>query len=102
MIVPVYTDLLLDYPNSVSDRTQSALTYWRPSEASETLSGLYKFELVRYVLEYPCSVSDRTQSTMIYYRISLFSLRQNTVYTDLLLEYPCSVSDRTQSALTYY
>ena len=52
MIVPVYTDLLLDYPNLVSDRTQSTLTYWRPSEASETLSGVYKFELVRYVYIY--------------------------------------------------
>ena len=34
--------------------------------------------------------------------IFLFSLRQNTVCTDLLLEYPCSVSDRTQSTLIYY
>ena len=24
--------------------------YWRASEASETLSGVYKFELVRYIL----------------------------------------------------
>ena len=33
MILPVYTDLILDYPYSVSDRTQSTLAYWRPSEA---------------------------------------------------------------------
>ena len=26
--------------------------YWRASEASETLSGVYKFELVRYVYIY--------------------------------------------------
>ena len=26
--------------------------YWRASEASETLSGVYKFELVRYVCIY--------------------------------------------------
>ena len=52
MILPVYTDLILDYPYSVSDRTQSTLAYWRPSEVSETLSGVYKFELVRYVYIY--------------------------------------------------
>ena len=28
--------------------------YWRASEASETLSGVYKFELVRYVYIYIC------------------------------------------------
>ena len=27
-------------------------TYWRASEASETLSGVYKFELVRYIYMY--------------------------------------------------
>ena len=26
--------------------------YWRASEASETLSGVYKFELVRYIYMY--------------------------------------------------
>ena len=26
--------------------------YWRASEASETLSGVYKFELVRYIYIY--------------------------------------------------
>ena len=25
------------------------MDYWRASEASETLSGVYKFELVRYI-----------------------------------------------------
>ena len=29
-------------------------TYWQASEASETLSGVYKFELVRYVYIYIC------------------------------------------------
>ena len=28
------------------------LYYWRASEASETLSGVYKFELVRYIYMY--------------------------------------------------
>ena len=28
------------------------ICYWRASEARETLSGLYKFELVRYIYMY--------------------------------------------------
>ena len=28
--------------------------YWRASEASEILSGVYKFELVRYIYIYIC------------------------------------------------
>ena len=31
--------------------------YWRASEASETLSGVYKFELVRYVSESAVALS---------------------------------------------
>ena len=31
-----------------------AVYNWRASEASETLSGVYKFELVRYVYIYIC------------------------------------------------
>ena len=34
-----------------SDRSVS-VGYWRASEGSETLSGVYKFELVRYVYIY--------------------------------------------------
>ena len=30
----------------------NAIDYWRASEASETLSGVYKFELVRYICIY--------------------------------------------------
>ena len=30
------------------------MTSWRASEASETLSGVYKFDLVRYVYIYIC------------------------------------------------
>ena len=32
--------------------TMDQLCYWRASEASETLSGVYKFELVRYIYIY--------------------------------------------------
>ena len=34
--------------------TLKASNYWRASEASETLSGVYKFELVQYVYIYIC------------------------------------------------
>ena len=33
--------------------------YWRSSEASETLSGVYKFELVRYVYIYICTMKSK-------------------------------------------
>ena len=43
-----------------SDRSVG-VDYWRASEASETLSGVYKFELVRYVYiyvwRYVCHIS---------------------------------------------
>ena len=35
------------------------LCNWRASEASETLSGVYKFELVRYIYIYICTVGDK-------------------------------------------
>ena len=35
-----------------SDKRGSTVIYWRASEASETLSGVYKFELVRYMCIY--------------------------------------------------
>ena len=50
------------------------VAYWRASEASETLSGVYKFKLVRYVYIY--LASERSERD---------TLRGNTIEISLYL-----------------
>ena len=47
------------------------MTSWRTSEASETLSGVYKFELVRYVYvwRYVCHISSACHTYIIWAEI---------------------------------
>ena len=40
--------------NSFKIHANNHLANWRASEMSETLSGVYKFELVRYMCVYIC------------------------------------------------
>ena len=39
--------------------------YWRASEASETLSGVYKFELVRYIYIYLITLIPRNITSQL-------------------------------------
>ena len=46
---------LANHPSSntlISTEQRGGVRNWRASEASETLSGVYKFELVRYIYIY--------------------------------------------------
>ena len=47
-----HNSLVSGSPSALPRDNRKLVSYWRTSEASETLSGVYKFELVRYIYIY--------------------------------------------------
>ena len=44
-----YNSRVSDSSSASPRENRELISYWRASEARETLSGVYKFELVRYI-----------------------------------------------------
>ena len=47
-----HNSLVSDSPSASPGDNRKLMSYWRASEASETLPGVYKFELMQYVYMY--------------------------------------------------